>query len=223
MSNQKICNQWMAFVNDDKYKIYFMSNEDEWNNNLKRIKQYIDENNKKPSRKDKNKEIKFMGLWICNQWMRYKTKTKIMSRQEIYDRWTAFTNDNKYKMYFSVGNKSWMTKLNLIKQYITKNNKRPSQQDKNKEIKMLGKWISYHQTNYKTKTQIMKDPFVRNHFTRFLTEHKQYFPNVEIHQIILKLNKIDPNLDDMLENLNKYIENGKKQLAIFHHKFKNKY
>ena len=41
----------------------------------------------------------------------------------------------------------WLTKLNLVYEYINKNNKFPSTIDKNNDIKKLGLWLS-HQKQY---------------------------------------------------------------------------
>jgi hypothetical protein len=57
-----------------------------------------------------------------------------MKNSEIYNKWTKFITSEKY---------------------IDTNNKRPSSSDKNKEIKILSKWISHQITNYKSKGKIM--------------------------------------------------------------------
>jgi hypothetical protein len=57
MSNDIIYNIWTAFINDDLYKKYFQSNEEIWMNTLEQIKQYINTNNKRPSKHDKDKNI----------------------------------------------------------------------------------------------------------------------------------------------------------------------
>ena len=51
---------------------------------------------------------------------------------------------------------------------IIKNNKRPSQQDKNNEIKILGYWISHQQNIYKSKKYIMQDENIYNLWTEFI-------------------------------------------------------
>jgi superfamily II DNA or RNA helicase len=177
MKNQKIYDQWTNFVNDDKYKKYFMSNEDEWNNNLEQAKKYIDENNKRPTKNDQSVKIEMLGSWVSTQCKSYITKTHIMSTQEIYDQWTNFINDGKYKQYFISDNEVWLTNLELIKQYIDKNNKRPTQQDKNKEIKILGNWISKQQQNYKVKSHIMKNQEIYDQWMNFINsdKYKKYF------------------------------------------------
>ena len=38
MSNEEIYNKWIEFINDNKYKIYFQSNEDNWIEILNEVK-----------------------------------------------------------------------------------------------------------------------------------------------------------------------------------------
>ena len=102
MKNKKIYNKWKEFINDDKYKDYFISNEEIWLINLKKIKKYINENNKRPSRQDKNNDIKKLGNWISEQTKNYKIKIQIMRNEEIYNKWKEFINDEKYKEYFQI-------------------------------------------------------------------------------------------------------------------------
>jgi hypothetical protein len=83
-----------------KYKKYFLDNETEWINKLILLKKYIDENNKTPSRTDKNEDIKILSAWFIRQRMNYKNKNQIISNEEIYNKWTEFINDDKYKKYF---------------------------------------------------------------------------------------------------------------------------
>ena len=64
MINEEIFNKWTEFINDDKYKKYFISNEEKQINILEEIKQYIYTNNKKPSRSDEIIQIKQLGYWI---------------------------------------------------------------------------------------------------------------------------------------------------------------
>ena len=97
MSNKNIYNKWIEFINDDKYKKYFLDNETIWIDNLEKIKKYIDENNKRPSCNDKNNKIKSFGTWICHQQKNYKNKKEIMSNEYIYNKWTEFINNyNKF-------------------------------------------------------------------------------------------------------------------------------
>ena len=56
---------WKDFT--EKYKEYFLSNNEIWFNNLKEVEDYIIKNNKRPNSIDKDIEIKQLGSWIIHQ------------------------------------------------------------------------------------------------------------------------------------------------------------
>jgi antitoxin component HigA of HigAB toxin-antitoxin module len=199
MKDEQIYNLWTEFINDIKYKKYFTSGEEEWNQKLKEVKQYIDKYNERPSSKDKNnnKDIKILGEWINTQLNSYKKKEYIMKDEQIYNLWTEFINDIKYKKYFTSGEEEWNQKLKEVKKYIDEHIKRPSSEDKNNNIKKLGCWILNQQTNYKKKEQIMSKEIIYNKWTEFINnqKYKVYFEsNVEEWQITL--NEVIKYIDD---------------------------
>ena len=195
MSDEKIYNEWTQFL--EKYKEYFISREEIWFKRLEDLKNYIDLNKKKPSESNKNKEIKQLGRWISKQQNNYKTKKEIMSDEKIYNEWTQFLE--KYKEYFISREEIWFKRLEDLKNYIDLNKKKPSESNKNKEIKQLGRWISDQQKKYKTKKEIMSDEKIYNEWTEFLEKYKEYFISNEE----LWLNT--------LEELKKYIDLNKKR------------
>ncbi len=77
-----------------------LSNETLWINNLNSVKKYMDDNSKIPSKIDKNQEINFLGMWLLIQIENYNKKEYIMRTKNIYNIWTEFINDDKYKNYF---------------------------------------------------------------------------------------------------------------------------
>ena len=89
---------WEDFINDDKYKEYFISNEEVWKSKLEWVKKYINENKKRPSSIDKNEDVKIHGNWIYIQINNYKKKQRIMSNESIRRLWEDFINE--YKNYF---------------------------------------------------------------------------------------------------------------------------
>jgi hypothetical protein len=185
MKNEEIYNKWTNFINDDKYKEYFLDNDIIWNNNLVNVKKYIDDNNKRPSKHDKSIEIKNLGSWVSAQQNNYKTKSHIMSSEEIYNKWTDFINDDKYKEYFLDNDIVWSNTLEKVKNYIDDNKKRPPGCGKDKEIKTLGKWISTQQNKYKTRKEIMKTEEVYNKWTDFINDdvYKSYFSKDDEEQL----------------------------------------
>ena len=46
MKNDNIYNTWKNFISDNKYKTYFMSNEESWFKRFEDVKQYISVHNK---------------------------------------------------------------------------------------------------------------------------------------------------------------------------------
>ena len=46
--------------------------------------------------------IKIIGKWLSHQIENYKTKRNIMKDDIIYNTWTNFINDDKYKKYFFI-------------------------------------------------------------------------------------------------------------------------
>ena len=70
MKDETIKKAWIEFTT--KYKQYFLSNNEEWFNNLKLVEEYIIKNKKRPSNSDKDVKIKQLGGWICNQQTKYK-------------------------------------------------------------------------------------------------------------------------------------------------------
>jgi len=98
MKNKEIINKWKKFI--EEYAKYFMTNEELWEKILKEVKKYIDKNNKRPSKHDKNQEIKKLGCWINTQQKNYKKKSQIMSNKEIRKKWDIFVEE--YVKYFNL-------------------------------------------------------------------------------------------------------------------------
>jgi superfamily II DNA or RNA helicase len=190
MKDEDIYNKWTEFITNNKYKKYIVINLKQlWYKKLEKLKKYIDENNKSPSRSDKDEEIKQIGSWINTQKKNYdidinKCKNG-MKDDEIYTKWTEFITNNKYKKYIVINLKElWYEKLNEVKEYIDTNNKSPSRSDKDENINQMGQWISHQKTNYdidinKCK-EGMKNKEIYNKWTEFITDNKynKYFKTV---------------------------------------------
>ena len=67
-----------------------MSNDEKWNDTLEKVKMYIKTNNKLPSVKDKNKDIRQLKLWISNQKKNYSKQKDIMKQENIRNKWEDF-------------------------------------------------------------------------------------------------------------------------------------
>jgi hypothetical protein len=90
-----------------------------------------------------------------------------------------YINDKQLISNYLVGIKefkqlTWIDKLKLVSDYIDKNKKRPSSTDKNKDIKVLGQFLSNQSNNYKNNEQIMKDSNIRKLYETFIEKYKEY-------------------------------------------------
>jgi hypothetical protein len=179
-----------------------------WYNKFNKVKLYIDLNNKRPSQRDIDKDIKQLGQWFNHQQTQYKKN--IMKTKEIYDNWTKFINDEKYIEYFMSNKELWYNKFNKLISYIDVNNKIPSHI--NKDIKQLGSWVYTQQRQYKKKTYIMKNKEIYDTWTKFINDEKyiKYFISNEelwynkLDEVIsyIDINNKRPSLNDT----NKYIK-----------------
>jgi hypothetical protein len=93
MKNDDIYNKMTEFLELNKQ--HLLSNEEIWNDNLIKVQNFINNNNKTPSHGDKNKDIKFLGSWLFNQKYNYKNKEYIMKNDDIYNTFTEFLELNK--------------------------------------------------------------------------------------------------------------------------------
>ena len=93
----------------------------------------------------------------------------------------------------------WPQRLHDLKQFLNKNNRRPSEESKNIEEKCLGRWLSNQNTDYKTKSKGMKDGNRFNLWMQFLEEYKEYFIS------------IDEKWFDNFDKLKAYINTNKKR------------
>ena len=178
MKDETIYNLWSEFINDEKYKEYFLSQYDNFILNLNKVKNYIDIHKNIPSRNIK-KDTKYLGQFINDQKINYSKKTQKMKDENIYKLWTNFINDDKYKKYIQLPSMLENFNINLkkLKTYIDTNKKRPSEYDKDKNIKTIGKWISHCKTNYNKIQNNMKDETIKKQWEEFINDekYKAYF------------------------------------------------
>jgi rhamnose utilization protein RhaD (predicted bifunctional aldolase and dehydrogenase) len=175
MKNKEIKKEWEKFTN--KYEEYFKSNEEMWYETLNECKKYIDENHRRPSKSDKNPEIKKIGSWIQTQMTNYSKGIKIMKNKEIKKEWEKFMNE--YEEYFKSNEEQWYDTLNECKKYIDENHKRPSTIDKNPEIKKIGRWLQNQMTKYPKGTFIMKNEEIKKEWEKFTKEYEEYLKSNE--------------------------------------------
>ena len=152
-----------------------------WINKLLEVKEYIDNNNKKPSQYNKsNREVKILGRWLNTQRHNFLNKKYLMNDERIYNKWIEFITYYKdyFKEYFKNHDTDillWYNKLEIVKTYIDQNKKSPSTVSKDDNIKKLGLWIILQQRNYIKKKSLMLNTNIYNKWTEFINNYKYYF------------------------------------------------
>jgi hypothetical protein len=95
MKDENIYSKWSQFMIE--YQEYFLTIHDKWYNSLNKVKKYIDDNGKKPTISDKDKEIKKLGRWISLQQANYKNRKEVIIDEKICYEWSQFMID--YQQY----------------------------------------------------------------------------------------------------------------------------
>jgi hypothetical protein len=166
LMDQDIKTLWEDFKNE--YKEYFITNQEKWNYNLSKLKQYIDINNKRPSRYDNDDNIKKLGEFLQTQQKDMKKKNKSAKNDSNKYLWDSFIHDEKYKKFFMNNHDIFKSMLEKTKKYIDDNNKRPLKSSLIVEEKKMANWLEdrlgSHGKRKKESEQII--------FKEFITDDK---------------------------------------------------
>lgn len=179
MKNEKIYIIWDSFIKNEKYKLFFLTNIEYWKYNLEKLKNYLLEHKKRPNPKDKNLEYKKLEKWCSHQIQNEKKRVQILSNDEIYNLWINFKNSEQFKEFFIFDSHEniFKEKLKIVKNFILKNNKKPTITIKNEEERELGIWLNRIIQNYNKKRKLLKHTNARIIFEEFLNddEIKHFF------------------------------------------------
>ncbi len=100
MKDESIRKKWKEF--SEEYKMYFLSNEEEWENKLEEVKAYMEKEKKRPSKSSKDVPTKKLGDWLHNQQKNYKKRERIMKDESIRKKWEEFSEEymwNRPRVY----------------------------------------------------------------------------------------------------------------------------
>jgi len=113
-----------------------------------------------------------------------------------------------------------------LKMFININKKRPSTISKISIECVIGRWCNHQYSNYKKKSDGMKDPEIYTQWTQFLEEYKKYFDNTIIldeEEIIITPKKKSMKLKEKKEpkeTLEQRQTRTKSELSVLHQRYK---
>jgi hypothetical protein len=147
-----------------------------WDKKINLVKDYIKENGKLPSSKDKNNNIKTLGKWISTQQYNYKNNKCIMKNEEIKLIFKEFMDEHNY--LFKTDEEIWQENLIKVEKYIKENNKLPSSKDiKNKQLYI---WLFHQKDNYKNyKNNMKNNKEIKLKWEEFMDKNKKIFNSIE--------------------------------------------
>jgi hypothetical protein len=141
---------------------------DNWNERLEELRTFLEKEKKRPSQIKKSE--KKLGTWLCNQLKNYKDKKgKFKNNLEQCKLWNEFIE--KHKEYFNTSDELWFNNLQLLKQFLDKYKKRPTEQTN----KILWSWVINQTGNYKTNKDGFRNKERCKLWEEFMEEYKEYF------------------------------------------------
>ena len=197
MINDERYNAWSEFLEQYNGYLIQVSPDVMWNAKFEKLKEFIDDNNRKPSRESEDMVEKNIGSWLCCQSSNYKNKTQGMINDKRYDSWSSFIEE--YNEYFVSADDKWDNNLGILKEFIHMNKKRPSVKTDNKDEFIIASWLCTQLQNYKNRRFNMIEESKYIIWSKFIEENNEYFVST------------DDKWDSLFETLKKYI-NMNKQL-----------
>ena len=196
--NNKIINENIKFLWEDfneKYKEYFVSNEELWENHFSNLKKYLDDNQKIPGGSSGIKNESALGNWLFVQKKNYKTNFSVMKDDLFRNKWEIFIEE--YKHCVLTGDELWKYNLDKVKKFIDDNQYLPKEKSTIDNEKQLYSWIVHQKHAYKNNNRIMKDENIKILWENFVENYKYLFLSTED---IWKIN---------LDKLKKFIDDNK--------------
>ena len=173
--NSNIRNIWNEFMTENQD--LFKSNDDIWMLTFHQVKDYVSQHHKLPSSENKDVAVKKLGIWVLSQKSNFKSQTNRMKNDSIKTIWHEFVQ--QHTKLFRDNETKWFDYLNELDEYIQKHHKLPLENDTDKNVGILGNWLSDQKYRYKKQTCIMKNEEIRNIWFRFTQKHAQYFMSNE--------------------------------------------
>ena len=152
--NPEIWQIWTDIITNEKYsKLLVIDYDQDWKIKSKKMLEFYDEKQRKPSKYSKNSDEKNLSSWIKNQKQNYNPKgpessKERMKNHEICQIWTDIILNEKYSKIFAERFEKWKNNKIKMIEFFDKNRKIPSKHSKNQDEKNLSSWIKNQNMNY---------------------------------------------------------------------------
>ena len=148
-----------------------------WRFKLKKVKEFIDDNKKRPiqNSQNSNSEERTLALWLSSQKTNYTEKKQIMENEEIRKEWEEFKEE--YGEYiFTAGKELWRFTLEKVKKFINdnENKEKPNKNSTNPEEIKLSYWLDTQNKNYIKNVEIMSNEEIRKEWDEFKKEYELF-------------------------------------------------
>jgi hypothetical protein len=110
--------EWENFVNNDKYKEYFVSHIDKWCNKLEKVKSFMDTNKRLPMKDGQTLDERKLFIWLRIQTTNYENNKFNMKNNIIRTNWEIFIESDIYITYQASNKSTIYNVVSNITQYI---------------------------------------------------------------------------------------------------------
>lgn len=149
---------------------------DSWMEKLEIARKDLLENNKQKTYNKNQPERRVITNWINHQYNYYINGSKSFKNIIKKNEFEKFINE--FKHLFLSKFQKWNNRIQIIKDFIEVNKRRPEISIKyalDKKEVINGKWIDRQILNYQDKTELMKNEEIYNEMTEFMKKYKSYF------------------------------------------------
>jgi superfamily II DNA or RNA helicase len=116
---------------------------------VNKVKEFIDENNRRPNSYSKNENEKRIAKWISHRITDYNTNKGLMKNSDARKIWEEeLIHNEKYREYFMNKDDKWQKILDEVRTDIIETGERPSRTGK---YGYRGRWLDTQLTEYKKK------------------------------------------------------------------------
>jgi lipopolysaccharide/colanic/teichoic acid biosynthesis glycosyltransferase len=147
----------------------------EWGERFNELREYVNVNKEFPSRSSTDPDVKSLGEWRNHQQQNYKNEKKSMKiGAAMREAWSDFMDE--FPELFLSNDEKWNKKLLQLREYLTANDKFPSEESTDPDVKSLGEWRSTQQYNYKNeKKNMIVGAVIRDDWGDFMDEFPELF------------------------------------------------